>query len=116
MMQAINSAYALLENFTGSVERGNGYDDLLSAAINSVIHCTGVVIEVCGNWVWLSGDTRTHKDIIFAAGFKYSGAKKMWYYRPEEWKSANRKKNSMDKIREVYGSVKVPTQQAECLA
>jgi hypothetical protein len=111
MMQAINAAYALISEFTGNLEPANGYDEMLNDAINAVVTCEGIIIEVCGNWVWLSGDTKTHKEIIKASGFKWGNVKKMWYFRPEEWKSSNRKNNSIDDIRSVHGSVKIETKK-----
>jgi DnaJ domain len=109
MMQAINAAYVALENFTGTVETGNGYADFLSAAINAVIACPGLVIEVVGNWVWVSGDTKPHKEILKAAGFRWASKKAMWNFRPDEWRSYNRQENSIDEIRALYGSQQIPT-------
>lgn len=109
MMQAINAAYDVLREYEGVANEANGYDEMLSDAINAVASCPGIIIEVCGNWVWLSGDTKTHKEIIKEAGFKWAPKKVMWYFRPEEWRSSNRNNTSMDEIRESYGSLKVPT-------
>lgn len=116
MMQAINAAYALLKNFTGEVNPANDYGDMLNAALNAIQTCPNIIIEVCGNWVWVSGETKAIKDILMASGYRYSGQKKMWYFRPDEWKSSNRKKNSIEKIREVYGSQQVQTKVAESIA
>jgi hypothetical protein len=110
MMQAINSAYELLKNYTGRVkETSSGYDAKLNDAINSVIHCTDLILEVCGNWLWISGNTKVHKDLLKASGFKWSPKKCMWYFRPEEWKSFNRGNHSIDEIRTTHGSFKIPT-------
>jgi len=67
----------------------------------------GLDIEVCGAWVWLHGDTRPHKDIIKAAGFRWAPKKTLWYYRPADYKSNGRGKFSMEEIRERHGSQKV---------
>lgn len=112
MMKAINAAYSLLENYTGSVGTANGYADELSDAINAIISCPGLIIEVVGNWVWVSGDTKPFKEILKAAGFKWASKKAMWNFRPEEWKSSNRQQNSIDEIRAKYGSEAVATKAA----
>ncbi len=66
-----------------------------------------LTIEICGNWVWLHGDTRPHKDILKTSGFKWAPKKKLWYWRPAEYRSFSRGKFSMNEIREKHGSQRV---------
>jgi len=108
MMQSINAA---MDVITASAfadcavkDYSESYADDLMAAINSVCELSGVIVEVCGSWVWLSGNTREHKDAIKAAGFWWSSPKSMWYFRPADYKSYNRKSTEMDTIRTKYGS------------
>lgn len=71
----------------------------------------GVIIEVCGYWVWLSGNTYPHKETISNLGFKYSGAKKMWYWSPTiNVSSFRRGSKSMKQIRKDYGSKIIETE------
>lgn len=105
MMKSVNLAYEALKDFTGNVEQGaTGYSDSLNDALNAVINLVGLNIEICGAWVWISGDTKTHKTILKESGYKWASKKKMWYFRPEDYKSANRGTWSIDKIRDSYGS------------
>ena len=68
----------------------------------------GVIIEVCGYWIWLRGDTFPHKDKIQALGFVFSGAKKSWYWSPTLNKNKRRRgSKSMKAIRKQYGSMVV---------
>ena len=104
MMKAINSAYDTLREYEGSNATVDAYPEAMNDAITAVVHLEGVVIEVCGNWVWLSGDTRTHKDDIKAAGFKWATKKQMWFFRPDDYKSASRINMAMSDIRVNHGS------------
>lgn len=65
----------------------------------------GVIAELCGSWVWCSGETKKHKEALKAAGFRWSQNKKQWYWRHEEegrkWHRGNK---TMDQIRRKYGS------------
>ena len=70
----------------------------------------GVTIEVCGIWVWLSGNTKTHKDAIKEAGYKWASKKMQWYFRPDDYKSSSRGTLSMDEIRERHGSQTIETE------
>lgn len=110
MMKMVNEAYNALKDETGSAQQNN--DDLSSYgedvfnALNAVSGL-GLDVEICGSWVWLHGDTKPHKDIIKEAGFRWASKKKLWYYRPDDYKSRGRGKFSMDEIRERHGSEKV---------
>ncbi|HDS4694757.1 TPA: DnaJ domain-containing protein [Klebsiella pneumoniae subsp. pneumoniae] len=113
MMKAINAAHDFL---LANIDKINQYQSTdesaryhygeeLENVLNALLAMSGVVFEVAGNWIWISGDTRTHKDAIKALGCKWASKKKMWFYRPEEHRSRwNRKEHSMDEIREMYGT------------
>lgn len=65
----------------------------------------GLTVELCGSWLWISGETRQHKDALKAAGCRWSSNKKMWYWRhPEDARGHYRCKRSMNEIRSKYGS------------
>ena len=123
MMKAVNVAYSyLIEiSYDGSVKPFEGeecnvnYGDSLFDAINAVIDLPGIIIEVCGSWVWISGNTKEYKDRIKEAGYKWASKKFMWYFRPADYKSHNRGSWDMDKIRENYGSSKVQTKEKDKL-
>lgn len=111
MMQAVNAAWDCLKDFEGSLDSGEKtgdlkYSDQLNDAINSVINLEGVIVEVCGSWVWLHGRTKQHKEKLGknGAGFFYAMKKKAWYFRPKDWTSSGRGNWSLDKIRENHGS------------
>lgn len=87
------------------------FGEALNAAINAVIDLSGINIEVCGAWVWLSGETRPHKDSIKAAGYRWARKKQTWYFRPADYKSHNRGDWAMDDIRDKYGSTAVNNAQ-----
>jgi hypothetical protein len=74
-----------------------------------------LTIEVCGNWIWLSGNTIAYKDELKCIGFYFAPKKSMWYWRPKDFKSANNKPKEMDYIRRKYGSDVVPNQQDKVL-
>ena len=43
--------------------------------IEKLIHMDGIEIEVCSSWVWVTGDTRPHKDELKALAFRWSSNK-----------------------------------------
>lgn len=83
-------------------------DDGYRVVVDALLNIPGIEIEQCGSWLWISGETKKHKDEIKAAGCYWSAKKKMWYWRPEtKSRRWNRKSISMDAIRFKYGSSSV---------
>ncbi len=113
MMKLVNLAYEKLKNYNGEVKSGSNFDygEKINNALNAIINLN-LEIEICGSWVWVGGDTRSHIDILKASGFLWSAKKVRWYFRPNHSKSKNRRTSwSMDKIRSKYGSKAVEKEQ-----
>lgn len=107
MMKIINQAYEALKNYSGNIrEQQANYSDLLNDALNAVLPLPGLFIEICGAWVWITGDTKTHRETIKQAGFKWANKKKAWYFRPEQFRSRSRGGATLEEIREKYGSTR----------
>lgn len=109
MAKLINAARDALADYDGASATDDAtqadYGEALNAALNAIIDLPGLDIEICGAWVWVGGDTRTHKEALKAAGYKFASKKKKWNFRPAGWKSVSRGSFSMDDIRHKYGSV-----------
>ncbi|MET1414392.1 J domain-containing protein [Roseibium sp. HPY-6] len=105
MMKVINTAYDALKNFSGTIkDEQSNYGELFNNALKAVLPIHGVIVEVCGAWIWITGDTRTHKETLKKSGFKWSKNKKAWYFRPEQFRSFSRGNATLEEIREKYGS------------
>lgn len=75
------------------------------AIVEALLRIDGIEVELCGAWLWVSGDTYDHREELKAAGCMFSRSKKRWYWRHEEdgarW---SRGKKTMSDIRAKYGS------------
>ena len=115
-MQDINAQYAQASNARTRQEnpRWTEYQyqeaarvaEVIRVAIEKIITLDRIEIEVCGLWVWVSGDTRPVKDILKSAGFRWARRKKMWYFAGVPARNKGRTL-SMSKIRSIHGSQKV---------
>ena len=110
MMIAINEAYNTLKDLGETVTanehfKENNYAEELNEVLNALFTMAGIIVEICGNWVWISGKTKEHKEALKKLSCRWASKKKLWYFRPEEFKSFSRKSASMDEIRSKYGSV-----------
>ncbi|MGN0607383.1 MAG: molecular chaperone DnaJ [Oscillospiraceae bacterium] len=71
--------------------------------INKLVVLEGVNVELIGRWIWLSGNTFPHKDILKGIGFRFASKKKCWYWHKDEDACRSRKNMSLDEIKEKYG-------------
>lgn len=64
-------------------------------------------IDIVGSWIWISGDTKKHKEALKALKLRYSGAKKMWYWFDGIGKAKRKasSKKSYKDIKDTYGAV-----------
>lgn len=114
-MQEINAAFdAACREFVPREKPGKSesyydwrasVDEALRQIIEQVIHLSGIEIEICGAWIWATGDTRTHKETFKAHGFKWSRPKTAWYWAG--CASSGRGDWSLDDIRSAYGSQRI---------
>jgi hypothetical protein len=74
------------------------------AIIIQLLKMEGLIIEICGSWLWVSGETQRHKAALAKIGLKWSSNKSMWYWRPPEYKSYNRKQWDIARIRSTFGA------------
>lgn len=85
-------------------------DEKLREVLSRIICFAGINIEICGSWIWLSGNTYNYKAALKSIGFFWANKKKMWYWHsPEETVRRAKKPVNMEFIRTKYGSKKVET-------
>ena len=72
--------------------------------INELMRMDNIVIEVIGCFVWVSGDTKPHKEKLKELRFKWHSKKICWYLAPEDYRPRSRKDYEMDEIRAMYGT------------
>jgi hypothetical protein len=98
----------MTNNKTEQAEKVHEYRDL----INKLLNLNGIIIEICGAWLWISGNTKPHKDTLKELKCMWSPKKVMWYWRPENaacrWSRGHGQ--DMDTIRAKYGSTVLKAQ------
>ncbi len=103
-------AFKIFKN-THQDSKGNTYTketdeipDQFKEIINKVIRLENVFVEVCGSWIWLTGNTKPYKDYLKENGFKWSSKKFAWHWHTGEFKKWSKSECSLDEIRVKYGS------------
>lgn len=117
IMKAINSEYEkALNNLKAngnktdkaSTEQAEDFIEI----INNIINLEGLVIEIVGNWIWVTGDTKKHKEALKNSGFWYASKKRAWYFKPADYVAKSRRHYSLDEIKSKYGSTKIEGKKA----
>jgi len=115
-MKAINNEYDALfpklknihknkdgETYTANketTETADSFKDL----ITELMRMDEIIIEIVGCFVWVTGNTKPHKDKLKELRFQWHSKKIAWYLKPEDYKKRSRKDYDMDEIRAMYGS------------
>lgn len=106
IMSQINNEYKKLTQSKNTRNTEKAFMDII---LNIIVHLPAdIEIEICGTWIWVSGNTRPYKEKLKKQGFKWASKKKMWFWKPDDGgKRKPRTSTDMEIIREKYGSRKV---------
>lgn len=85
-----------------STETAREFMDL----INKLLHFEGVEVELCGSWIWCTGNTKAYKEELKALSFRWSSNKKAWYFHREPYRRRSKNSMSLDDIRSMYGRIR----------
>jgi hypothetical protein len=123
IMKEINLQYEAFCNkkFTGvNHETGETYEqnfdpfDGYREIIDRLINLTGIQIELCGTWLWVTGETKQHKDTLKELNLKFSGKKCAWYWKPgKAYRKKSKRELTIEEIRNLYGSEMVNRDERE---
>lgn len=123
VMAAINNQYDELDKrLPNEAPDGKRYQpetrnapESFRAAIIAVQNIPGVNVELCGSWLWVTGNTREHRETFKKAGFRWSANKGAWYWHEGEYRRTGKKHYSLDEIRDMHGSERVSFATPESL-
>lgn len=110
-MKEINSEYDYL---TAKILKGENLNtedfntawnnsQLFKEKIDAIINIDGLVIEIVGLWLWITGETKANSQALKNAGFWWASKKLAWYWRPES-AAGGRGKSTLDELRAKHGS------------
>ncbi len=114
-MQAVNSEYEqaieYLKTLTGKKYSVDfDYMDIIEKLIK--LNLQKVEIEICGWFVYVSGNTKPYKDVLKKAGLSWHSKRVLWYWKPSWYVKKDSRIWNMNEIRETFGSrVVTPTEQ-----
>ena len=83
-----------------TTETADNFKDL----INELMRMDGITIEVIGCFVWVTGDTKQHREQLKALRFQWHSKKAAWYLKPEDYYRKSRREYDLEEIRAMYGT------------
>ena len=116
LMQILNDQYERLSkkliNSNSEFSQGRKeYEQQVSEEIinrlDRIIFIQGIEIEMIGSWIWITGNTFPHRDMLKREGFRFSHVKAAWYWHKGEYHKKSGKLMSMDAMRDAWGSEKI---------
>ena len=129
-MQIINDQYHFaLNNCNGQVNVGSdnkehvyNYNyDIEQELINVInqlfqLYMEDVEIELIGTWLWISGETKKHKEDLKKIKCRWHTKKRCWYFAKKTNYRRHYSKKSLDELRVIYGSSNAKNYQQNKMA
>lgn len=117
--KAINNAYDFLCKLTfplnceSKLESKSYLFDLFSDILKDFSHCNDVNFEICGVYLWATGNIEEYEDLFDKSPFTYASKKNAWYFCPKKLMGKRRRKKtfSMDEIRDRHGHQRIFTKR-----
>ncbi|MBB6271837.1 hypothetical protein HDF26_002294 [Pedobacter cryoconitis] len=112
IMQQINKEYAFAsakafrdaDLSEEETQKEMNFSEQYREVIEQIIHLEGIVVELVGYWIWVTGETYPHRAELKAAGLRFACKKQAWYFCTDEFKARKWSKNTLEEIRVKYGS------------
>lgn len=82
-------------------------DKALREVLEKIINFDGIEILICGQWIWVDGNTYNYKTEFKKIGFKWASQKKKWYFHTDTFRKKSHKTLSIEEIQDYYGSITV---------
>ena len=110
IMKEINAQYqAALKSCHGQRSEDREYkykpdiEQELMDKLQELLKLRNLDIALIGYWIWVSGDTKSNKDALKAAGLMWNAKRKCWYYKPLSWRRTYQSKGNLSELAQKYG-------------
>ena len=118
LFKRLKEGYEKSEAYQNATERQKqAYDSAKDQKLRDMIiklsRYHGLTIELCAVWLWVSGNTKEHKDELHRLGLHYARNKKCWYIHFDDFVKYGKHPASMDYIRDKYGSTVIHAEKKE---
>lgn len=110
-MQDVNLAYEerLRGEFRKTMDNDKAEDFVnlereVAAKVAEIIGLQGIIIELVGRWIWVTGDTFPVRDALKRAGLFWASKKRAWHWHKPQDSCSSFGKKSLEEIKSKYGA------------
>ena len=89
--------------------------EAIQEKLDKIISLAGIEIELIGNWLWVSGNTFSVRNILKQEGFFFSHPKAAWYFHQGTYIKKSGVILSMHEMRKLWGQQKIQSEVQEQL-
>lgn len=117
IMQDINAEYDRLFdkvknsfiNANGEIYQKENNENIeeFKDIINKIITFKNCKVEIIGNWVWITGNTKYYKEILKSLKFKWIQNKKAWAYHQDRYFKKTKNVYTLEELRKSFITVNV---------
>ena len=116
IMKAVNAEYDKLfpklkdihQNKDGETytvkQSGTETPEQFKNLLHELMQLDHITIEIIGCFVWVTGNTKIHREKLKELKFQWHSKKLAWYLKPDDYYRRSRKDYELDEIREMYGT------------
>lgn len=113
MLNQFHAFRPATEKFKGESDQWVNFGPVYSSIIDQLLNIDGIIVEVVGSYIWLSGNTFEAKGKIKSIDTQghmeagWASRKKQWYFKPAGYRPRSRQEHTMDELRGMFGSTTV---------
>lgn len=113
-MKRINTEYDKRFKYLADLQNGRQDEPTITETpeqfrhiISELIKLDGIVIELVGTWVWVSGETYAYRAALKSLGFKWSRKRARWYWHAGKNRYYSNSKHSYSELCQKYGYARI---------
>lgn len=81
--------------------------------INKIITFRDCKIEIIGNWIWVSGNTKYYKEILKSLKFNWIKNKNAWAYHQDKYFKKSKKEFTLEDLRNSFITINIKNQETQ---
>ncbi len=74
------------------------------------------LVELVGSWIWVSGNTKEHREELKASGMRWSGTRKRWYWHDGKVGKRRTSNGSFEDVKLRHGARSFATSRGSVAA
>lgn len=114
LFNKVKNSFVNAEGNIYNKENTENIDDFKNI-LNKIITFKDCKIEIIGNWIWVSGNTKYYKEILKSLKFKWIKNKEAWAYHQDKYYKKTKNEYTLEELRNSFITINVDTNETNKL-